>query len=143
MSFDKTQSAGYLANHMARLFAQRLHEGIKPLGLAPAQFVVLLELWNEDGLTQRELVQRLAVEQATMANTLSRMARDGLITREPHPTDRRASIVLLTDKARALEAPATETARSVNELALKAVTEEDRARFVDAMQRTIKALTLG
>ena len=72
-TFDRARSAGYLANHMARLFAQRLHERIRPLGLAPAQFMTLLALWEEDGLTQRDLFERLDVEQATMANTLARM----------------------------------------------------------------------
>ena len=79
MDFRKDESAGYLANHMARLFAIALNERIGPLGLAPAQFMTLLELWNEDGLSQKDLVQRLDVEQATMANTLSRMERDVLV----------------------------------------------------------------
>ena len=86
VAFDKNQSAGYLINHLARIFAQALAREIKPLGLAPGQFMVLLELWREDGLTQRDLVGRLDVEQATLANTLSRMERDGLVRRAPHPT---------------------------------------------------------
>ena len=76
--FDKHRSAGYLANHMARVFAHALAERIRPLGLAPGQFMTLIELWREDGLTQRDLVARLDVEQATMANTLKRMERDGI-----------------------------------------------------------------
>ncbi|MCE8468244.1 MarR family transcriptional regulator, partial [Rhodovulum sulfidophilum] len=95
MSFDKDDSAGYLANHMARLFAAALTRRIAPLGLMPGQFMVLLELWREDGLTQRDLVERLDVEQATIANTLNRMERDGLILREPDAADRRARRVRL------------------------------------------------
>ena len=107
MGFDKNQSAGYLINHLARIFAQALAREIKPLGLAPGQFMVLLELWREDGLTQRDLVGRLDVEQATLANTLSRMERDGLVRRVPHPTDGRAQVIRLTERARRLEGPAT------------------------------------
>ena len=40
----KTESAGYLMNHIARQFAILLGEGLKPLGIAPAQFPILLEL---------------------------------------------------------------------------------------------------
>jgi len=47
----------------------------------PAQFLALSELWGDDGLTQRELAERLGVEQATMANTLARMERDRLVER--------------------------------------------------------------
>lgn len=98
MEFEKKKSAGYLANHMARLFAQGLHERIKSLDLAPAQFMTLLELWNEDGLSQKELVERIDVEQATMANTIRRMERDGLITRKQNQKDARSHTIFLTNK---------------------------------------------
>jgi DNA-binding MarR family transcriptional regulator len=143
MTFDKRQSAGYLTNHLARLFAQALHERIRPLGLAPAQFMTLLELWAEDGLTQRELVLRLDVEQATMANTLARMARDGLVVRRPHPEDGRAQQVWLTAKARALEGPATAAARSVNQTALDGLSDEERRQFLALLDRAIEELREG
>lgn len=44
-----------------RLLVARLAEGLRPLGLAPAQFVVLTELWNEEVLTQRALADRKSV----------------------------------------------------------------------------------
>ncbi|TVQ32949.1 MAG: MarR family transcriptional regulator [Geminicoccaceae bacterium] len=143
MAFSKRQSAGYLANHMARLFAQGLHARIRPLGLAPAQFLTLLELWREEGLTQAELMARLDVEQATMANTLARMERDGLVRRTPHPEDRRAQQVWLTDKAQALRAPATAAAAAQNEAALRALSAEERATFLALMNRVIDTMRGG
>ena len=92
----KTESAGYLMNHIARQFAILLGEGLKPLGIAPAQFPILLELWQKDGLSQQELVERADLKQATIANTLARMERDGLITREPNPDDARSRLIMLT-----------------------------------------------
>ncbi|PVB63075.1 MarR family transcriptional regulator [Labrenzia sp. 011] len=140
MDFEKDRSAGYLANHMARLFAIALHKTIAPLGLAPAQFMTLLELWTEEGLTQRDLVLRLDVEQATMANTLARMERDGLITRKPHPEDRRSQSVWLTPRARALEKPAKSAAASVNGAALAGLSQAERDRFLQTMARIIANL---
>jgi DNA-binding MarR family transcriptional regulator len=140
MAFDKTRSAGFLANHMARLFAKGLQQNIKPLGLAPAQFMTLLALWEKDGLTQRELVERLDVEQATMANTLTRMERDGLIQRRAHPEDGRSQSIHLTPKAVALREPATAAARSVNAVALEPLNEAERQAFLDLTRRVIDAL---
>jgi DNA-binding MarR family transcriptional regulator len=140
MAFDKTRSAGFLANHMARLFAKGLQQNIKPLGLAPAQFMTLLALWEKDGLTQRELVERLDVEQATMANTLTRMERDGLIQRRAHPDDGRSQSIHLTPKAVALREPATTAARSVNAIALEPLNEAERQAFLDLTWRVIDAL---
>ncbi|MEM1312987.1 MAG: MarR family transcriptional regulator [Pseudomonadota bacterium] len=140
MSFSRDRSAGFLANHLARLFAAALAERIGPLGLAPAQFMTLLELWEEDGRTQVDLVRRLDVEQATMANTLRRMERDGLVRRTPDPDDRRAQRVWLTDRARALQAPATEAAQALNAAALEALAPEARERFVDELAQVIAGL---
>ncbi|MEZ5840408.1 MAG: MarR family transcriptional regulator [Hyphomicrobiales bacterium] len=140
MEFDKHHSAGYLANHMARLFAQRLAEAIRPLGLAPAQFMTLLVLWKEDGLTQRELVERLDVEQATLANTLARMERDGLVQRRSHAGDGRARSIHVTPKARALEGPATLAATAVNEAALADLSTAETEALLAAMRRIISNL---
>ena len=139
-AFDRTRSAGYLANHLARLFAQRLHERISPLGLAPAQFMTLLELWDQEGLTQRELVERLDVEQATMANTLTRMERDGLIERRAHETDARAKTIHLTSHARALQQKAQAAAREVNARALDGMTEREQEQFIAAIRGAVERL---
>jgi DNA-binding MarR family transcriptional regulator len=136
MIFERDESLGYLANHMARLLAQGLHERIKPLGLAPAQFTALVELWRGDGITQRQLTERLDFDQSTIAKTLVRMERDGLIRREAHASDRRAQVLKLTDKARKLLRPAMEAAKAQNDDALEKLSEKDQLRLL-AMMRVI------
>jgi DNA-binding MarR family transcriptional regulator len=143
MTFQKSTSAGFLANHMARLFASALQKRIEPLGIAPAQFMVLLELWEEDGLTQRDLVARLAVEQATMANTLKRMERDGLIQRRPSETDKRARIILLSDTARALRQDAVKGASEVNAKALAKLEPGEQQELIRLMRKVVEALQRG
>lgn len=140
MTFMKSQSAGYLANHMARLFARGLQSRIKPLGLTTGAFPALLELWDEEGLTQRELTLRLDIEQATMANTLARMERDGLILRRKDPDDGRAQRIWLTEKARALRGPATAAAVEVNANALSGLSDDERQQFMRLMARVIARL---
>jgi DNA-binding MarR family transcriptional regulator len=135
--FDKSRSAGYLINHLARIFFHGLAERIRPIGLAPGQFMLLLELWREDGLTQRDLVERLDVEQATVANTLARMERDGLIVRRALAGDGRAQSIHVTPKARALEAPATASAQAVNRRYLAALTPREREQFLHLMGKVI------
>lgn len=143
MSFTKSASAGYLANHMARLFASGLQRRIAPLGLAPAQFMVLLELWAEDGQTQSALTRSLDVEQATMANTLRRMERDGLIVRRPSIDDKRARLVCLTDKARGLQVQAVTAAQQQNQIALAGLNDAEQDELITLMQRVIAAMARG
>lgn len=140
MPFDHTTSAGYLTNHMARLFFEELRKRIEYLGIVPGQFPALLALWEREGQTQRDLVEQLDIEQATMANTLNRMERDGLITRTDHPTDKRARVIFLTDKARTIRDDAYAAASTVNEIAMANLSSKEREQFIDFMQRTIQTI---
>ena len=137
MTFRKEDSAGYLVNHVARLFAKGLQDRIAPLGIVVGQFPVLLELWQGDGVSQKDLLKNIDVEQATLANTLSRMERDGLIRRTRHPADARTQQIWLTPKARALRDEAYQCANDVNGAALKVLSEAERAQFNDIMRKVI------
>jgi len=133
----KTESAGYLMNHIARQFAILLGEGLKPLGISPAQFPILLELWQKDGLSQQELVERADLKQATIANTLARMERDGLITREPNPDDARSRLIMLTEQARALQQQSTEIAKAINQTALSDLSADEQKLFLEMAAKIV------
>ena len=133
----KTESAGYLMNHIARQFAILLGEGLKPLSIAPAQFPILLELWQKDGLSQQELVERADLKQATIANTLARMERDGLITREPNPDDARSRLIMLTEQARALQQQSTEIAKAINQTALSDLSADEQKLFLEMAAKIV------
>ena len=115
MSFNRMDSATYLASLLAKGFSRSLQQRSEALGFSPGQFPLLIELWNEDGLTQRQLIDRLDIEQATMANTLARMERDGLVERRQHPTDKRAQQIFLTSKARDMETDAKQAAMDADQ----------------------------
>ena len=136
----RQESLGYLVNHLARLMARALHREISSHGVVPGQFPVLLSLWEEEGLTQAELHQRTQVEQATMANTLRRMERDGLVVRKADPVDARRARVHLTPRARGLQAVLVRSARRVNEVATATLSPADRVRFLELLRAAISAL---
>ncbi len=137
MTFSMRGSAGYLTNHLARLFAAGLQARIRPLGLSTGVFPVMLQLWERDGLTQKELVDRLGIEQATVANTLARMERDGLITRRSDAQDGRIKRTWLTDHGRALRDPAIAAAQAENADALSGLTGAERAQLLTLLNKAI------
>lgn len=143
MTFEKDSSAGYLANHMARLFAAGLHRRIRPLGLSPGVFPALIALWAKDGQTQKALVHQLDIEQATLANTLARMERDGLIIRKASEDDGRVQQIFLTARAKSLEAEALGEALKQNAEALADFSDEEKGLFLDFMRRAIAAMQDG
>jgi DNA-binding MarR family transcriptional regulator len=132
----RQESLGYQVNHLARLLAQALRRRIEGYGVVPGQFAQLLTLYEEDGLTQSELRDRVRIEQPTMAATLKRMERDGLVERVPDPSDRRRAHVMLTERARRLEKDLTASARAINQAAADGLSESE----IDAFMRTLARL---
>jgi DNA-binding MarR family transcriptional regulator len=131
-------SGAYLARQLAKGFVRSLQQRAAGLGFSPGQFPILLELWAEDGLTQKQLLQRVDIEQATMANTLARMARDGLIERKPHPSDKRAQLIFLTPRARAMEDEAVKIARDADLALFEGFRTFERELMLEYIRRLLE-----
>jgi len=140
MPVDRLESPGHVINYLARLFAKSLYRRIGQHGVNRGQFPVLLTLWEGDGVTQAALVEQLAVEQPTMAGTLKRMERDGLIKRVVDPNDRRQSHIHLTRRGKALEDALVASARETNAVALAGLSATESAQLIKLVKRMIENL---
>lgn len=101
---------------------------------------VFFALADGSGMTQKQLALYAAVEQPTMANTLARMERDGLILREPSPSDRRSSVIRLSPVGQKRADVAFKAAFETNELALSGLDAAEREAFLGMLKRVIAAL---
>ena len=75
---------------------------LEPLGLTHPQYLVMLALWEHDGLTLRALSDRLRLEPATVSPLVKRLETAGLISRDRKPGDDRAFALTLTPAGREL-----------------------------------------
>ena len=80
-------SPGYLSFRLFQLFERNLDEALRPHGVAVGQFRVLMVLWEAGSITQADIARHLHLEQPTVANTLKRMKRDGLVDTQADPDD--------------------------------------------------------
>jgi DNA-binding MarR family transcriptional regulator len=131
---NREDSLGYVINQVARQFARALHDEISQHGVVPGQFAQLLALYERDGITQQELCEIVQIEQPTMANTLKRMERDGLVERVPHSSDRRKHLIVLTDKAKRLEGSLIDAANRVNATATQGLDRKDAGKLMATMR---------
>lgn len=141
MAIRRIDSLGYQIGLLGRLYDRRLQDMLKAYGVAPGQFAPLVMLFEQDGLTQAELCRRVKVEQPTMANTLQRMERDGLIRRKGDAGDKRRALVYLTARAREMQAKIMEGARAVSGQTVKGLTaadQDDMFRLVARMVENLK-----
>lgn len=133
-------SLGYQVNLLARVLAQALHVRTAPLGVVPGQFAQLLALFEQDGLSQRQLCDKVRIEQPTMASTLQRMERDGLVRREPDPADRRRTRVVLTPHAHDLRAELVRAASDLNATATRGLSPAEVEVFLATAARMVANL---
>ena len=89
-------------------------------------------LWETDGLTQRELSDRVGVMEPTTFTALKTMQRLGYVTRRQLPGNRKKIFVHLTPKGRALKSRLVPLAEDVNRIAVRGLkpTEVTAARRV-------------
>ena len=90
---------GHYFSRIARGLARVGDARLRPLGFATAQLPVLSALADGKRMSQSELARWAKVEQPSMAQLLTRLERDGWVQRESDPTDRRSSLISLTEKA--------------------------------------------
>jgi len=69
---------------------------IKPLGLYLGQEMVLLSLAENQPCSQNELASYLCIDHSTVTTSLSRMEKNGLVTRKKSDQDKRVTLVELT-----------------------------------------------
>ncbi len=76
---------------------------LKPLGLTYTQYIVLLVLWEKDGVTVGEICDKLLLDNGTLSPLLKKMEKDGLVERRRSIDDDRVVIITLTDKGKELQ----------------------------------------
>ena len=75
----------------------------KPLGLTYTQYIVMLVLWEEDGVTVGELCRRLYLDNGTITPLLKKLEGQGYLERKRSREDERVVTVSLTEKGRELQ----------------------------------------
>ena len=138
MQFDQRQTICFQAAQLARLISLRLSEGLAPLGIQPAQAAALIEIGRAEGLTQKQLVERLDVEQPGVARTLNGLEAEGWITRQSKGG--RAQGLFLTDKARAIVPDAARISAEIDHRALSELSRTEQANLLDTLEELIHDL---
>lgn len=95
--------AVYSAAHAFNRFYKPL---LSQLGLTYPQYLVLLVLWEDDGLTVSAIGERLLLDSGTLTPVLKRLEVMGLVSRRRDERDERQVMIRLTEKGRGLRSVA-------------------------------------
>jgi len=122
---DPGGSLGYLTRIAFRRFSRALEVRTIGHGVTAGQWRFLRVLWQEEGLTQRELSLRVGMREPTTVVALRGLEKGGLVERRPSTRDRRKIYVHLTPHARDLRAALAPAIAEVNALATVGMTPEE------------------
>ena len=97
---DEFAEFGFLLHDIGRLMRRRAKERLAQLGMTDAQWRAMFYLTRAEGCRLTDLADALQVRPMTLVRIIDKLEESGLVSRRPHPTDRRAQTLHLTDKSR-------------------------------------------
>src|SRR5688500_18007284 len=133
---------------VSHAFSRAYRQFLDPLGLTYPQYVVLLVLWEQDDLTEKEIGDRLFLDSGTLTPLLKRLESAGHIRRARDKQDERQVRISLTETGRALRDKAEKIPNQVGCVLglpideLRALTEQVaklRSRLHDSASLAVKS----
>ncbi|HXQ51716.1 MAG TPA: MarR family transcriptional regulator [Stellaceae bacterium] len=134
-TYDFERSFGYVLFETARLMSKRFDQRARRLGLTRAQCQVLVLLVKHEGINQAGLAELLELEPISLARCLDRMEQAGWIERRADPTDRRARLLYMSDKAKPVFDGILELGYETRMEALSGLTPRESEHLLDLLQR--------
>ncbi|KAB0503979.1 MarR family winged helix-turn-helix transcriptional regulator [Pseudomonas moorei] len=126
---------GFALHDSARLMRKRFEQRARHVGLTRSQWQVLAMLSINEGIHQKGLADLLELESITLVRLLDKMAERGLIERRRHPTDRRLSLLFLTEQAHPLLELMRSMGQQTREEATAGFSEEESQLLLQMMKR--------
>ena len=84
----------------SRLITRAYQPQLDKLGITYPQYLVLMVLWETDGITVNEIAQKLILNTNTLTPLLKRMETQGIVRRQRSRQDERKVLISLTDQGR-------------------------------------------
>ncbi|NMH99052.1 MarR family winged helix-turn-helix transcriptional regulator [Pseudonocardia acidicola] len=113
---------------------------LRPHGLTFARYeaLVLLNFSRRGRLPMRVMGERLQLHPTSVTNIVDRLQADGLVRRVPHPTDRRATLVEITEDGVTLLEDATKSVTDVD-FGLHGLTPAQQAQLTELLGKVRRA----
>ncbi|MDF1609468.1 MarR family transcriptional regulator [Hoeflea sp. YIM 152468] len=129
--------APYLMNRIMGRYNADLRQEMTGLGLTTPKMRALAVLSVIDALPITELAVYAVVEQSTLSRSLEQLASDGLVRRDPDPTDSRVTRISITEAGRAALDQLWPSMVRVYEQMFKDIPAEERQAFVTTLQKML------
>jgi DNA-binding MarR family transcriptional regulator len=138
---DLETMPGHLIRRLQQISVARFTSRMAEAGidLTAVQYAALLTLRDHPGLDQQTLAGMIAYDRVTIGGVIDRLVQKGFVNRETSPSDRRARVLMLSDKGRNALEVATPWVDKAQDDLISQLTSEERDSFLTLLQKTTKA----
>jgi DNA-binding MarR family transcriptional regulator len=109
---------------------------LEPVGLTLSAWYPLAVLRTEDGMSQRELGARLNLKDAAIGKAIDALERSDLIVRKKHATDRRKSLVCLTDEGKKISEAVSQMREHFQSMIVEDFSADEKDAFRNLLERS-------
>jgi DNA-binding MarR family transcriptional regulator len=138
---DKTQQN--IVKQIKRLYLlmnKHIERELKKHGLARSQFQVLFYTYQEGKLTQKELLEFMQVEPATLTVIIDGLEKKGLLRRSENKTDKRSKYLLLTEVGKKLREKVPSLPEIMEKKMFDSVKKSDKEATIQIVEKMIENL---
>jgi MarR family transcriptional regulator, organic hydroperoxide resistance regulator len=121
-------------SEMYRIFAEHGED------VTPEQWMILIRLWERDGISQNEVSELTLRDAPTISRTLRGMERRGYVERHASEADGRVQLVRLTRRGKALKRKLVPLVRGLVDRTVRGIDRADLAHFRRTLERMYENL---
>jgi DNA-binding MarR family transcriptional regulator len=129
------RNTGYLISRLGFYASKRFAERLAALGLTPRMWGAMNVLDHEGSVSQQQLGRAIGMDPSSMVSTIDELEAKGWVQRRPHPTDRRAHALHITDAGRETLTLGRRLAGGAQNELLAPLDEAERAQLHDMLLR--------
>ena len=98
---------------------------------------ILHVLWENDGISNRELSKKSGLAMSSLTTMLERMEEKNLLIRKFCPTDKRKILIFLTDYAKSLKSEYDEISDKMTGISFEGISDEERLSFEATLEKVL------
>ncbi len=138
--FDFENSIGFIINKTAKMLIQSFDQELrKEIGITFGQWKIIITLVNnDDGLTQKEIADKLGLEGPTLIPIIDKLEKDGFLIRRVDKNDRRNNRIFLTEKTTCTLDLMIQCGLRIKNMSMRDISEESVSITKDTLEKMWK-----
>ena len=108
-------------------------------GLIGSQWKIVIVLSMKEGITQKHIADMAFVEAPTLVPVIDKMEKQGYLTRQPDPSDRRNNLIFMTQKSKDIVDPIIECILEIRNMGLNKISKKD----MEIAKKVLEQITIN